>query len=322
MARIPCFALGVAALVISSSPGAQGTYPEKPVRIIVGFPPGGPADTVARLLGQKLGEALGQPIIVDNVPGAAGNIATARLANVAPDGHTLALVTEAQILINPSLYRLPYDPAKDFQPVSQVTVSPYLLLVPNALPAKSIQELVSLALAQPSVLTFASAGSGSAPHMAAELFKSVAGIDIRHIPYKGLSPAIPDLLAGRVTMMFSPMATALPLVRDGKLRALAVTSLKGSPTVPQLPSVAESGYPGFEVTGWLGLVAPSKTPPAITRKLHAETAKALALSDLRSTLAGLGMEAIGNSPSVFAEIINSELPKWTKVIRESGIRVD
>jgi tripartite-type tricarboxylate transporter receptor subunit TctC len=314
--------LGLLALLIVGSPAAQTTYPEKPIRVVVGFPPGGPADTVARLLGQKLAEALGKPIVVDNAAGAAGNIATERVAKATPDGYTLGLLTEAQLVINPGLYKLAYDPGKDFAPVSQVTVSPYMVVVHNAVSAKNIQELIKLSKARPGELTFASAGTGSSPHMAAELLKSVAGLDIRHIPYKGVGAAIPDLLGGRVMMMFSPIAVALPLVRDAKLHALAVTSLRRSPSAPELPTIAESGYPGYEVTGWIGLLAPARTSTTIIRKLHLETVKALALPDLRAKLAELGLEGIGNSPDEFAAVIKSEIPKWAKVIKDSGIKPD
>ena len=261
-------------------------------------------------------------MVIDNAAGAAGNIASDRVAKAAADGYTLGLLTEAQIAINPGLYTLAFDPLKDFAPVSQVTVSAYILVIHNAVPAKSVKELVALAKAQPGGLTFASAGSGSAPHMVAELFKSVADLDIRHIPYKGVALAIPDLLGGRVTMMFGPIQTVLPVVGEGKLRALAVTSLKRSSAVPELPTIAESGYPGFEVTGWIGLLAPAGTPATIVRKLHLETVKTLALPDLRAKLADLGMEGIGNSPDEFATVIKSEIPKWAKVIKESGIKPD
>jgi tripartite-type tricarboxylate transporter receptor subunit TctC len=322
MKQISGLTFGLLALLIVGSPAAQTTYPEKPIRVIVGFPPGGPADTVARLLGQKFAEAWGKPVVIDNVPGAAGNIAAERVAKAAPDGYTLALVAEAQIVINPSLYKLAYDPVNDFAPVSQVTVSPYVLVVHNAVPAKSVRELVALAKAQPGGLTFASAGSGSAPHMAAELFKSAAGAEIRHIPYKGVAPAIPDLLGGRVTMMFCPIAVILPMVREGKMRALAVTSLKRFSAAPELPTIAESGYPGFDVTGWLGLLAPARTPVTIVGKLHLETVKALALADLRAKLVDLGLEGIGGAPDEFAAVIKSGIPKWAKVIKESGIKPD
>jgi tripartite-type tricarboxylate transporter receptor subunit TctC len=322
MTPIARIVLGLTATVFTGWAAAQATYPERSVHMIVGFPPGGPADTVARLLGQRLTDALQKPIVVDNVPGAAGTIATGRIVKAASDGYTLALVTEAQILINPGLYELPYEPAKDFEPISQITLSPYLLIVHNSVPVKSLKDLIGLARAQPSALTFASAGSGSTPHMAAELFKLATGVDMRHIPYKGLSPAITDLLGGRISIMFSPVATALPIVREGKLRALAVSSVRRSSAAPHFPSIAESGYPGFDVTGWLGLVAPAKAPPAIIHKLHAETTKALALPELREKLANQGMETIGSSPEAFTELIRSGIPKWAKIIRDSGTKLE
>jgi len=321
MKPISGLVLALATLLIAGSPAAQTTYPEKPIHLIVSLPPGGTADIVARLLGKNIAEALKKPVVVENITGAAGNIAADRLAKAAPDGYTLGLLGEA-LVINPSLYKLAYDPVADFAPVSQVTVQPYLLVVSNAVAAKNVRELVALAKAQPGGLTFASAGGGSAAHLAAGSLKSAADIDIRHIPYKGVSAAIPDLLAGRVTMMFSPIGIVLPRVREGKLRALAVTSLRRSSATPELPTVAESGYPGFEVTVWYGLLAPAGTPAAIVGRLHLETVKALAQADVRTKLTGLGMEIIGNSPEVFAAAIKSEIPKWAKVIRESGIKAD
>jgi len=311
---------GLFALLITGGVAAQPTYPEKPIRMVVGFPPGGAPDIVARVLSQKLSEALGKPIVVDNATGASGNIATERVAKAAPDGYTLGLLTNGQLVTNPSLYKLAFDPLKDFSPVSQVAVSPNMLVVHIAVPAKNVQELIRLARARPGELTFASGGSGSSPHMAAELLKSVAGLDIRHIPYKGMPAAIPDLLGERVSMMFSPIAVVLPLVREGKLRALAVTSLRRSSTAPELPTIAESGYPGFEYSLWYGLLAPAKAPAAIVGRLHHETVKALALPDLRAKLADLGGEAIGNSPDEFGAIIKSEIPKWAKVIKDAGIK--
>jgi tripartite-type tricarboxylate transporter receptor subunit TctC len=322
MKQISGLMFGLLALLIVGSPAAQTTYPEKPIRLVVPRPPGSPQDTVARLLGQKFVEAWGQPVLIDNVTGAAGNIAAERVAKAAPDGYTLALVAESQIVINPSLYKLAYDPVKDFASISQVIVSPNILVTHNAVPATSVKELVALAKARPGGLTFASSGSGSGTHIAAELFMSVAGLDIRHIPYKGVVAAIPDLLGGRVTMMFSPIPVALPLVREGKLRALAVTSLRRSSVAPELPTIAESGYSDFEATNWYGLLAPAGTPATIVHKLHLETIKALALPDMRGKLTDLGMEVIGNSPDEFASVIKSEIPKWAKVIKASGIRPD
>ena len=313
---------GLLALLIAESSAAQTNYPEKPIHLVVGFPPGSPPDTFARLFGQRLTEAWGKSVLVENIAGAAGNIAAEHVAKAAPDGYTLGVLTEAQIVVNPSLYALAYDPAKDFAPVSQLFASSNILVVNNTVSVKSLKELVAMAKAHPGGLTFASGGSGSTAHMAAELFKSAGGLDIRHVPYKGVLAAMPDLLGGRVTMVFSPMAIVLPMVREGKLRALAVTSLKRSPAAPELPTIAESGYPGFEVMGWNGLLAPAKTPAEIVRALHLETVKALAHAELRAKLDGLGLEGIGNSPDEFAAVIKSEIPKWTKVIKDAGIKAD
>jgi len=322
MKQISGFMFGLLALLIAGSPAAQLNYPEKPIRLVAGFPAGSSVDIVARVLGLKLAEALGKSVVVENVAGAAGNIAAERVAKAAPDGYTLALAANAQLIINPGLYKLSYDPVKDFAPISQVYLSPNILVVHNAVPAKSVQELLTLARAQPGGLTFASGGSGSSPHLAGELFKSMAGVDIRHIPYKGGVAAIPDLLGGRVTMMFIPIPVVLPLVREGKLRALAVTSLKRSPAIPELPTVDESGVRGYEVTLWGGLLAPAGTLATIVRKLHLETVKALAQTDVRAKFADLGLETIGNSPDEFAAAIKSEIPQWAKVIKESGMKPD
>jgi len=318
----PCrliFALLV--LLVAASAAAQ-SYPDKPIKMIIGFPPGGAPDVVARLLGQKLSEALGQPIVMDHATGAAGNIAMEKLAKAPPDGYTLGFLVNGQLVINPSLYKLTYDPAKVFAPISQVTVTPNLLVVNNAVPAKNVQELIALARAKPGELTYASGGTGTGNHMAAELLKSVAAIDVRHIPYKGVLPAVPDLIGERVTMMFSPMPVVLPYVRDGRLRGLAVTTLKRAPSVPDIPTIAESGYPGFEVTIWYGILAPAGTPPAIIRRVHQETAKALAQPDVRAKLAEQGLEPIGNSPEEFAAVIRAETPTWAKLVKDANIQAD
>jgi tripartite-type tricarboxylate transporter receptor subunit TctC len=314
--------LAVAAVLIAGNVPAQTVYPEKPIHLLVGFPPGSSADSVARLFGQKLGETLGKPFVIDNVTGAAGSIAAERVAKAVPDGYTLGILGEGQLVINPSLYHLAYDPTRDFAPVSQVAQSPNVLVVHNAVPANSFLELIALARARPGELTFASGGSGSAPHMAAVLLNSVAGLDIRHIPYKGVVAAIPDLLAGRVTMMLSPIAIVLPHVRDGKLRALAVTSSSRSSAIADVPTIAESGYPGFEYTVWYGLLAPAGTPAAIVRKLHVETVNALAQVDLRAKLSELGLETHGSSPDEFAAFVKAEIPKWAKVIKDAGVKAD
>jgi tripartite-type tricarboxylate transporter receptor subunit TctC len=322
MKQVSALTCGVLALLIAATAAAQSAYPEKAIHVIVGFPPGSQPDLVARLLSQKLAEALEKPVVVENVTGAAGSIAAERVAKAAPDGYTLGLLSQTHLVINPSIYKLSYDPVKDFSPVSQVTVSPNILVVANAVPAKTVTELIALAKAQPGMLTFASSGSGSGTHMAAEMFLATTAVDIRHIPYKGVVAAVPDLLAGRVSMMFSPIAVVLPLVREGKLRAIAVTSLKRSSAVPELPTIAESGYPGFEATNWYGLAAPARTPPELTRRLHLETVKALAAPEMRSKFGQLGIDVIGNSPEEFAAMIKSETPKWAKVIKKAGIKPD
>jgi tripartite-type tricarboxylate transporter receptor subunit TctC len=315
-------ALALVASLIAGHAAAQTPYPDRPIKMIIGFPPGGAPDTVARLLGQKLSEGLGQPIVMDHATGAAGNIAMERLAKAPPDGYTLGLLVNGQLVINPSLYKLGYEPAKVFAPISQVTVTPNMLVVNNAVPARSVQELVALARAKPGELTFASGGTGTGNHMAAELLKSVAAVDIRHIPYKGVLPAIPDLIGERVTMMFSPMPVVLPYVRDGRLRGIAVTSLKRAASVPGVPTVSESGYPGFDVTIWYGILAPAGTPSAVVRRLNQEIVKALAQPDIRAKLAEQGLEPIGNSPEEFAAVLRSETPTWAKVVRDANIQVE
>jgi tripartite-type tricarboxylate transporter receptor subunit TctC len=314
--------LALAGALIAGTTEARASYPEKPVRLIIGFPPGSQPDIVARLLGHQLTAALEKPVVVENISGAAGNIAAERIARATPDGYTIALLSQTHIVVNPLLYKLTYDPVRDFAPISQVSVSPNMLVVNNAVPAMSVAELVALGKAQPGVLTFASSGSGSGTHMAAELFKSTTGLDVRHIPYKGVVAAIPDLAGGRVAMMFSPIPVVLPLVREGKLRAIAVTSLRRSSAVPEVPTVAESGYPGFEATNWYGVVAPAGTPLAIVRKLHFEIAKVLAMPELHAKLTDLGIEVIGNTPEEFGAAIQSEIPKWAKVIRNANIKAE
>jgi len=322
MKQLSALMCGLVLLVMAGSAAAQGPYPDKAIHLVVGFPPGSQPDLVARLLSRKLTEALEKPVVVENVTGSAGNIAAERVAKAPPDGYTVGLLSQTHMVINPILYKLPYDPLKDFAPISQVTVSPNMLVVANAVPAKSVAELIALAKAQPGGLTFASSGSGSGTHMAAEMFVAATAVEIRHIPYKGVVAAVPDLVAGRVSMMFSPIPVVLPQVREGKLRALAVTSLKRSSALPELPTVAQSGYPGFEATNWYGLVAPARTPAAVIARLHAETVKAVSAAETRTEFARLGIEAIGNSPQEFSAMIKSEIPKWAKVIRQAGIKPD
>ena len=309
-------------LLADQSSSAQPIYPDKPIHMIVGFPPGSQPDIVARLLGHELAAAIRTPIVVDNVTGASGTIAAERLAKAAPDGYTLGLLSQTHVVISPILHKVAYDPLRDFSPVSQISVSPNLLVVATAVPANSVAQLVELAKSRPGLLTFASSGNGSGTHMAAELFRSAAGIDIRHIPYRGVVAAVPDLVAGRVTMMFSPLPVVLPQVREGQLRALAVTSLRRSAAMPELPTLAEAGYPGFEATNWYGLLAPAGTPVSVVTRLHLEVIKALQLPDLRRKLTDLGIEVVGNRPDEFTSIIRADIPRWTKVIKDAAIKED
>jgi tripartite-type tricarboxylate transporter receptor subunit TctC len=313
---------GLCLVALAQPAAAQGSWPERPVHLLVGFPAGSQPDIVARLIAQKLTETEGKPVVVENITGSAGNIAADRVAKAAPDGYTIGLLSQTHMVVNPALYKLPFDPVKDFAPISRVTMSANMLVVNNAVPAKTVTELVNLARLQPGGLTFASSGNGTGSHMAAELFMASTATILRHVPYKGVVAAIPDLVAGRVTMMFSPIPVVLPLVREGRLRALAITSLQRSPAVPELPTVAESGYPGFAATNWYGLVAPAGTPQAIVRRLHLDTLKALQLPDVRAGLERLGIEVTGDSPEEFAAAIRAEMPIWAKVIKDAGIKPD
>jgi tripartite-type tricarboxylate transporter receptor subunit TctC len=313
------FALA-ALLVAPAEALAQANYPEKPIHLILGFPAGSAVDTVARLIAPKLAESLGKPVVIENVLGAAGNIASERVVKAAPDGHTLALASNGQIIMNPTLYRLSYDTASAFVPISQMVASPNLLVVSSSSRLKTFQDVRALAKAQPGVLTYASGGVGSSPHMAGALLNSVAALDIRHVPYKGVVAALPDLFAERVTMMFSPITIVLPAVREMRLRALATTSLKRTAALPDIPTVAESGLPGFDVSTWLGLLAPAGTPTAVVRRLHQESTKVLAMPDVAAKLNELGMDVIGNAPDEFTRVIRSEIPLWAKVIKEAGVQ--
>jgi tripartite-type tricarboxylate transporter receptor subunit TctC len=300
----------------------QSNYPDKPIRILVGFAPAGPADIAARVVGDKLAEAFGKPILIENVTGAASNVATDRVAKAAPDGYTLLLAASAAIVTNISLYdKLPFDPIKDLAPISQICFTPNILAVNNDVPTRNVAELVALARTKPGELTFGSAGVGSSQHLAGELLKSMAGINLQHVPYRGIAQVLPDLLGGRLTMVLGNISAVLPLAREGKVRAFAVTSRKRSPAAPELPTMAEQGFAGFDAIAWFGLMAPAGTPEPILKKLHAETIRILALPDVRKKFDDLGMETIGNTPTEFAAVIKAEIPQWAKVIKDSGTKV-
>jgi tripartite-type tricarboxylate transporter receptor subunit TctC len=317
-----CVLAGVAALAGIGDARAQTSYPEQPIRIIVGFPPGVAPDVTARLLADKFTESWGKAVVVENVTGAGSNIATDRVAKSPPDGYTLLMGGNSALVISPSLYdKLPYDPLKDFAPITQVFVAANLLVVPPAVPAKTLAELVALARAQPGKFTYGHAGVGTSQHLGGELLKYMAHVDIQPIAYRGTTAVLPDLLAGRLTMSFANISNALPLVREGKLRAFAVSSRNRSAGVPDIPTMAESGYPGFDAVPWFGLLAPAGTPPAVIDKLHRETMRVLALADVQASLHTLGLDLIGNSPEEFTNVIKAETPQWATVIRAAGIKV-
>ena len=316
------FAAALVALLAAGHALAQATYPEQTVKILVGFSPGVAPDVTGRLLADKLGEAWGKPVVVENVTGAGGNIAAERVAKAARDGYTLLMGGNSSLVFSPTLYdKLAFDPIKDFAPISQIFVAANLLVVPPEVPARSLPELVALARAQPGKLTYAHAGAGTSQHLAAELFKAMAQIDIQPVGYRGTTHLLPDLLAGRVTMSFANIVNALPLVREGRLRAFAVTSVKRSVVAPDLPTMAESGYPGFEAVPWFGLLAPAGTSPAIIDKVHRDTVRILAMPDVRKKLNDLGLDVIGGSPAELAAVIQREIPQWAKVIKGAGIKV-
>ena len=301
---------------------AQASYPDQTIRILVGFTPGVAPDITSRLLGEKLTEAWGKPIVVENVTGVGGNLAVERAAKAAPDGYTLLMATPTPMAINVTLHKqLPYDPVKYFAYITQVFIVPNILVVRNDLPAKNIQELIALAKAQPGYLIAGHAGIGTSQHLAGELFKVMAGVEIQQVPYRGSTAVLPDLLAGHLNIFFGNISNVLPLIRDGKLRAFGITSLKRSPQIPELPTMEELGFPGFDATAWFGLMAPAGTPQPIVDKLHQETVKTLALPDVKAKLEGLGVQLVGSTPAEFAALIKTETPAWGKVIRQAGIKV-
>jgi tripartite-type tricarboxylate transporter receptor subunit TctC len=305
-------------LLATCPASAQTNYPERNIRLLFGFAPG--VDTVARLLADRLGDALGKPVIVENVTGAGGNIAADRVAKAAPDGYTIGVLAGANIVVNGSLYKkLPYDPVRDLAPVTQVYAYPNVLVVNNDVPAKSVAELVALARASPGRLTFGHAGVGTSLHLAGELFALMAHIDLQQVPFRGSSLVVTDLMGGRITMSFiTPIAT-LSLIREGKVRALAVTSLVRAPFLPDVPTMTESGFPGFDVTGWFAMVAPAGTPALVIDKLNRETVRIMALPDMRDKLDALGIVPLGTTAAEFADVIKAELPYWARVIRDTGI---
>jgi tripartite-type tricarboxylate transporter receptor subunit TctC len=302
---------------------AQGDYPTRTVRIILGFGPGTSPDIALRAFADKLSQKWGKPVVVENVAGASGNIAGERVARAEPDGHTLLFAASSGIVVSPSLYRkMPYDPIRELKPVSILYSHPNILVVHKDVAANTVQELVALARAKPGLMNIASAGTGTTQHLAAEMFRTSAGLNMVHVPYNGGTNLMTDLIAGRVDMFFGIPTNVLAQVRDGGVRALAVTSPKRFAGAPELPTMAEAGFPDVEMTVWWGLLAPSGTPAALIDKLHQETVEILATRDMRKRFEQMNIEPIGNSPEEFSAVIAKELPKWAKVIREAGIKLD
>jgi tripartite-type tricarboxylate transporter receptor subunit TctC len=296
------------------------TYPTRPVRIIVGYPAGGPIDILARLLTPGFSEALGQQFIVDNRPGASGMIGIEQVAKSAPDGYTL-LMTAATFAINPSVFpKVSYDPQRDFAAIALTARSPYLLVAHPSFPARSVKDLIAVAKGNPNQVNFASTGSASLPHLAGELFQLMAGVKMNHIPYKGGTPATIDTLAGQVPIIFNNMLNAVPHVRSGKMRALGLTGLQRAAILPQVPTISESGLKGYEVTGWYGLLGPAATPREIVARLNQEAGKVMKLPASASRLADDGVVTYADAPEVFAALIRDEQAKWARVVRQAGIR--
>lgn len=315
--------LGGLLAVSAGAAGAQSSFPSKPVRMVVTFPTGGAPDILARTISEKINPAWGQTVIVDNKPGAGGNIGAEFVARAASDGHTLVMGTVGTHSINGALYaKMPYEMVKDFSPVTLIASTPNLLVVNNDVPAKNLAELIALAKAKPGQLTFGSPGIGTSVHVSGELFNSLAGVKTTHVPYKGRQMAIPDLLGGTITMMFDNMPSALPVVKEGKLRAIGVTSAKRSPSAPDVPTIAEQGLPGFEATSWFAVFAPAGTPRPIVDQLHAEFVRIFNLPDVQAKLKTLGLEPILGGPDELARVQQAEIAKWAKVVKDSGAKAE
>jgi tripartite-type tricarboxylate transporter receptor subunit TctC len=300
----------------------QKNYPTKPVRIVVPQSAGASTDLVARLTAQKLAEAFGQPVVVDNRPGAGSIVGTDLVAKATPDGYTL-LVVASSVTINPSLYKnLPFDPIRDLAPITQLSAYPNMLTVHPSLPVKSVQDLIAYAKSNPGQINYGSSGTGTGTHLSGELFKNMTGVQMVHIPYKGGAPAVTALLGGQVQLNFASIQSVLPHVRAGKLRAIAVTTAKRSPAAPEVPTIAESGVPGYDHGPWNGLFAPATTPRQVISRLNAEVVKALQTPEMKPVLSHEGADPIGNSPEEFAVIVKNETAKWAQVIKSAGIKAE
>jgi len=309
--------------VVPSLACAQGAYPDHAVRIVVPFPPGGPTDVLARLTADQLSQALGQPFVVENKPGAGGNIGMEQVAHAPADGYTLVLAPVGNLTVSPYIYsKLPYDPVRDFAPVTVLAALPNILIVNANVPARSLRELIDLAKARPGTLNFASPGNGSGAHLAGELLKRMAGVELVHVPYNGIAPAMNAVLAGDVQVFFAQTSAALPQLKSGRVVALGVASLKRIEAAPELPTLAESGLPGFDVTSWYSIVVPAGTPADRIARLQAEIARAYAKPDVRARIGGLGAEPVANTPAEFATLLTTESSRWRTLAREANIHAD
>ena len=315
--------LAVAALLAISTPVRAAEYPSRPVTLVVAFPPGGPSDVLARIVGKKMEQLLGAPFVIENRPGAGGNIAAEGVARAVPDGYTLLMGNNSILATNASLYKhLNYSPEKDFIPITLIGTQANILVINPEVPARSLKELIALAQAQPGKINFASSGYGAAAHLAGELFKSEAKIDIVHVPYKGAAPALQDVIAGHDQMMFATAASVIGHIEGGRVRALAVTTLKRTQVLPDLPTMDEAGLKGFDASTWHGLVAPAGTPRQVIATLHDAAVKALHDPDVQASLGKLGVDIVGDMPQEFQAYIKSEIPKWTAIVNASGATLD
>ncbi len=314
--------LAATLLLVAFAGVAHAAFPERPVRLIVPLPPGGGTDLLARTLTQQLGERWGHNVVIDNRGGAGGTIGVDLAAKSQPDGYTIVMGYIAPISVNVSLGKLPYDPVKDLAPITMVAVAQNVLVVHPALAAANVKELIALLKAKPGYFHYASAGNGSSPHLSAELFKSMAGVNMNHVPYKGAGPAFIDLIAGQVSMYFGSLPSSLPHIRAGRVRALAVTGSKRSAIVPELPTITEAAVANFDSTQWYGILAPARTPPAIVEQLHRDLVAVLTIPAVKERLFGQGYEVVANSRAEFTQYIREEIAKWARVIKEAGIRAD
>jgi tripartite-type tricarboxylate transporter receptor subunit TctC len=314
-------AIGVAVLV--GAPALAADYPTRPINLVVAFTPGGPSDVLSRIVGKKLEQLLGQPFVIENRPGAGGNVAAEQVARASADGHWLLMGNNSILATNAALYKtINFDPEKDFAPISLVGSQANILVVNPQVPVRSMAELIAYAKANPGKVNYASSGHGAAAHLAAELFKAEAKVDIVHVPYKGAAPALQDVIAGHVQLMFATAASVVPHIQSGKVRALAVTPIKRTAVFPDLPTIDELGLTGFDATTWHGLVAPAQTPKAVLAALHHATVAALNDAPVRKQLGDLGVDIAGSTPEEFAAYIKAEIPKWTAIVKASGATME